>query len=221
MHDPMVVAFEIRLPWLRRCPRVLKDVRWRFNGRHVVLSGHWFRWVDLITVWHKEPGGHDSGEVCKMHRHVKGEGWQFYNSWRFHVHHWSLQVHPHQRLRRKLLTRCEWCGGRSSKGDPVNVSHQWDKTKVHWWQGEKGLFHQDCSSVRSAHDLCLCDNPVLDHGDYGRCMSCGKWRAFKAVIDDAHRALAALPEGGRLTAEARAFCEPVWEQRRRAQREAS
>lgn len=213
MHDPLVVAFEIHAPWLRRAIPVMKGVRWRW-GRYVVLAGRWYRWSSLITVWHREPGGHDSGSVCKLHEHRPDTGWRFYWGWRFHVHHWRVQVHPWQRFRRWAFTRCAWCGGRSSKGDPVNVSHQWHGPRGPWWRGEPGLFHSDCSSVEHAHRMCLCTAPVLEHGTYGRCLVCDKQRAHGAEIDDAHRALAALPDGGRITPEVRAFLEPLWAERR-------
>jgi len=58
MHDPMVVAFEIRRPWPRRR---------RLVGRRY--------WPALITIWHVEPNGHDSGEVCKhSHRWQEPDG---------------------------------------------------------------------------------------------------------------------------------------------------
>jgi len=95
------------------------------------VAGHGLYWPSLITVWHREPGGNDSGEVCSR------------SSWIWHVHHWKIQVHPLQDLRRRLLTRCEECG---RKGRP-NVSHQWDREPGHWWRGERGLYHRECSSL--------------------------------------------------------------------------
>jgi len=37
---------------------------------------------------------------------------------RYHVHHWQIQFHPWQRLRRYLFERCAYCGGRFVKGSP-------------------------------------------------------------------------------------------------------
>ncbi len=186
MHDPLVVAFEIRRPWPTR-----RDSRgWRY-------------WPPVVTVWHREPGGADANTVCKYSGH-----------WRWHVHHWKIQIRPAQALRRSLLTRCAWCGGRSRKGDMVNFSHQWDGTRGRWWRGEPGLFHEDCSSVEHAHSLCFCAVPVLAHGDYGRCEACGGFRAWNQIPDEADRLLAALPEGGRITPEARPAIEAAWAGRR-------
>lgn len=173
MHDPLVVAFEIHRPWP-------KTSRPRYTDGTLAPTHRY--WPSIITVWHREPGGHDSGEVCKHHtRYQDANGdwqWKFHNAWRFHVHHWHVQIHALQDARRRLLTRCTWCGGRSRKGDAVNVSHQWDMPRGHWWQGERGLFHGDCSAISTAHHTCICDDPVLEHDNYGCCARCGRHRSF-------------------------------------------
>ena len=139
MHDPMVVAFEIRRPWPERQARPFGKTRWRFRGAFWNIAGRGLYWPGLVTIWHVEPEGRDSGTVCK------------YRSHKWHVHHWRIQVHPFQNLRRWALTRCEWCGGRSRDGDRVNISKQWDRDRGHWWRGERGLFHQGCTSIHEVH----------------------------------------------------------------------
>lgn len=178
MHDPLCVLIEIKRPWSK--PTMLRDGRkWRY-------------WPTLVTVWHREPGGHDSGEVCKRTSRV------------LHVHYWRLQVHPLQHLRRRLLTRCAWCGGRQGKRDAVNHSNSWDGPRAHWWQGEAGLFHQDCSAVARAHAVCVCADPLCsevsrEYGPYGRCAVCGKGRSFGTTPEQAerNRLLASVPAGQR------------------------
>lgn len=205
MHDPLVVAFEIRRPWPERA-RHLDRIPggWRVGRCGVRIAGRAFIFPAVVTVWHREPGGHDSGEVCKHHsRYQDADGkwqWKFHQAWRFHVHHWRIQVHPLQTLRRRLLTRCTWCGGRDRKGDPVNMSHSWDGPRGRWWQGEPGLYHGDCSAVSSAHATCVCEHPVLDHDGYGRCARCNRSRSFGESEERIIRAreLSALPKGARL-----------------------
>lgn len=182
MHDPLAVAFEIRRPWP-------KGEAWKIGGAFWVLAGRGLYFPGLITVWHRDPSGYDS-TTCAIYPG---------RSWRFHVHHWRLQVHPLQQWRRRLLTRCTWCGGRSVKGDHVNVSHSWDGPRERWWQGEKGLFHRDCSSIERAHATCVCDVPVLDNRDYGRCAVCDLFRPFGFTDANLVRArdLHAIPRGSR------------------------
>lgn len=218
MHDPLVVAFEIRRPWpsFRKHP-LFKDIRWGIHGSNWTVAGRGLYFPSLVTVWHREPGGHDSGTVCKMHRHNPETGWQFYHGWRFHIHHWKIQIHPVQRLRRSLLTRCSWCGGRQRKGDPVSISHQWDGARGPWWKGDRGLFHHDCSSVERAHRLCLCEDPGLDYGNYGKCAFCGGFRAYGKIPDKADRLLASLPAGSRIPVEMRPQLEEIWGRRLRAE----
>jgi hypothetical protein len=142
---------------------------WRFGNREAY-------WPSLITVWHVEPGGTDSFTVCKRS-----------TRWQWHVHHWRVQFHPIQHFRRWALTRCEWCGGRSRKGDAVNVSKQWDRDGGHWWRGERGLFHGDCSAISTAHNVCVCGSGPYEYSlggyAYGRCATCGLRRGWKSDAD--------------------------------------
>jgi hypothetical protein len=188
MHDPLVVAFEIRRPWPRR------------RRTH---AGKSFHWPAVITVWHREPGGHDSGEVCKHYiRRQNGDGtWrtEIRNGWRFHIHHWKIQCHPLQDARRRLLTRCTWCGGRHRRCDAVNHSTSCDSPRARWWRGERGLYHSDCATVSLAHVACLCEAPTLPFGGYGRCARCRKYRPYGATEEQLAlwRLLAAIPAGVR------------------------
>lgn len=68
---------------------------------------------------------------------------------RWHVHHWHLQIHPLQSLRRWLFTRCEKCGGRFRHGDSA-VSGCWQDPPRRWFEsfrGERGLSHSKCVCV--------------------------------------------------------------------------
>lgn len=212
MHDPMTVAFEIPAPWWRRTHvRHRTGSRWGISALRSTHPDHlgervypWYRWkgyeiraagetiraARLVTVWHVEPDGRDSGEVCPHG-----------GSWRWHVHHWRLQVPALQALRRWALTRCEWCGGRSTKGHRANVSHQWDREPGPWWRGERGLFHTDCSSVEVAHRSCTCDEPITENNTggkgWGRCARCSLFLGYgrEPHITDVHRLLKTCPAG--------------------------
>jgi hypothetical protein len=229
MHDPLVVAFEIRRPWPKRARyRDAKPVpegkrpkpRWSWSLPFFTFAGFGWYFPSLITIWHREPGGHDSGEVCKHHHRAQDANgdwqWVFHRAWRFHVHHWKIQVHPLQHLRRWLLTRCEWCGGPSRKGDAVNVSHQRDGERGPWWRGARGLFHHDCSTVQRAHNRCVCDLAELSQSDYGKCGRCGLFRAYNqpAYPDEATRLLKSLPLKSRIPDDLKSRLEELWRQQR-------
>lgn len=192
MHDPLTVAFEIRRPWPRIEPYRTRrsaetGIRWRLGKPYPVFAGRGLSWPRLITIWHHDPSDYDT-TTCPYSGH-----------WRLHVHHWRIQVPPLQQLRRRLLTRCAWCNGRSAKGDQVNFSNQWDGPRGRWWQGEPGLFHGDCSAIKSAHSTCVCEQPVLEYDDYGRCARCNKGRSFGMSAEHLarKRELAAIPSGSR------------------------
>ena len=232
MHDPLVVAFEIRRPWPERSPFPAaghSSVRWRIRLHHDCgtwcaddpphpdgafpwwkpssysafwrLGGRDYYWPSLITVWHQEPGGRNSLSVCGKRVQRSDGTWKYPRGWRWHVHHWKLQFRTYQQLRRRLLTRCAWCNGRSVKGDRVNFSLSWDGPRARWWQGERGLFHEDCSSIMQAHDTCICEQPVLEHDKYGRCARCGLFRPFGFTGANLARTrdLQAIPHGERQT----------------------
>jgi hypothetical protein len=107
------------------------------------VAGRGFYWPSFITVWHVEPGGADAFTVCQRREKDADGTWRYNGRWKWHIHHWKIQVHPLQRLRRAFLTRCEECG---RKGSP-NVSHQWDLERGPWWRGERGLYHMECSGL--------------------------------------------------------------------------
>lgn len=190
MHDPEVLAHRIRIPWPRE----------RFG-------------LTLIEVWHYEPGGHDVHHVCKRESH-----------WRWHVHHWKVASPLVHSWRRRLFTRCSWCGGRHSKRDRIDMSQSnWigaDHAPRRWWQGEANVAHHDCYSVATAHRLCLCDDPGLDHGDYGRCAFCNKFRAWRKEPTIPDRYLASLPIGARIPADRKDWLKSEWA-KLRAEREAA
>ena len=199
MHDPMVVAAEIRRPWPRMSRA--RHHRWRFTRSFWDMGSVELYWPALITIWHVEPDDKDSGTVCKP------------GTWLRHPHHWRLQFHPWQHFRRWAFTRCEWCGGKSRKGDYVNTGYGWsgDRKPEHWWQSELGLFHGDCIGIEHAHRTCVCSlaegswpTIAYDGEPYGNCSTCGGARRMgsgrSADYDVRTRTtemLRAIPKGGR------------------------
>ncbi|OZE35642.1 MULTISPECIES: hypothetical protein [unclassified Rhodococcus (in: high G+C Gram-positive bacteria)] len=207
MHDPKVVAFNIRRPYPEKSSRGAgRTPRWKIQisrnhvSPFVTLAGREYYFPDLITVWHVEPHGEDA-----LRGECRGTRWQW------HVHHWEIQWCFIQRWRRRLLTRCEWCGGRSTKRDVVNCSHQWDGPKQSLWRGERGLFHMSCSTVALAHARCICEVPMFEQGrDYGTCLLCTKSRGWRQEPNDATRMLQTIPNGGRIPAEMKPHLDRIF-----------
>lgn len=199
MHDPMVVAHEIPMPFpVRKSWRenyrstrrwgFYRDRRtnaanlgepvyrwWRPCGWHLRLAGREYALARFATVWHVEPGGRDMGEVCKHGRRADsmprwraritpwlkyiperstpedpaaGRAWIVDNGWKYHVHHWRIQVHVLGRLKRFLFERCISCGHRFPWGY-APVSHQWEGPKTPWFRITKSAYHHQCSSLVS------------------------------------------------------------------------
>lgn len=66
----------------------------------------------------------------------------------FHVHHWSIQFHPWQRLRRRLFDRCCVCGKPFIGEAPC--TDNWYTPKVGWFRSVSGLYHHSCSPRKEA-----------------------------------------------------------------------
>ena len=165
MHSPEVLAFSIRRIWpeihknsmRKNAPRWQAPIHRRDDGSWMIspfayVPGHELYFPSLLDVWHMEPGGRDSLTVCK-HRITDDQGnfvrWS--NAWKWHVHHWKISPVFIYTIRRKLLTRCARCGGRSVKGNQVNHSLTWNGgAGTKWWQPEKHLFHSKCAAEESA-----------------------------------------------------------------------
>ena len=192
MHDPDVLVFDIRSPR-------------RKNGYR----------KPLVNVWHHEPGGRDSGEVCKHYiRHQEPDGtWKGepVSAWKWHVHHYRIQAAPLQAIRRSLLTRCAWCGGRSTKGNPANISHQWHALRRRWWKGELGLYHHDCSPVATARNGCSCEHPITTDR-WGECARCGQRLYGRSDLQrEANRILIEMvPEHTAPTPEVMSLVRNLW-----------
>jgi len=62
---------------------------------------------------------------------------------RWHVHHWSIQVHFIQNLKRWLFSRCASCGERFSWGY-APVTPKWEGTGPLWFKSETKIYHHKC-----------------------------------------------------------------------------
>ena len=137
MHDPMVVAHEILSP----IPHIDRRESARRMPQGPRWSSHWYigdraLWFPpIITIWHVEPDDEDAFTVCPRD-----------GDWKWHVRHWKLQLHPVQKWRRRIMTRCAGCGGRSTKKHTVNHGLNWESPDVPWWYPEQELYHADCAS---------------------------------------------------------------------------
>lgn len=174
MHDPLVVAFEIRRPWPKRDDwrtglAQREGVRWQARSAYSVVAGRGLYWPCFITVWHREPGGHDALSICRRRTRQADGTWHYSRGWKLHVHHWSVQVGPLQKARRWLLTRCTICNGRSTKAHPISLG-TWNGQRAHWWRGESNMRHMDCAGVRIAGRPAPAIDRALDR-DHSLCGS--------------------------------------------------
>lgn len=166
MHDPMIVAFEVRLP---------------FGGRRNSFDGEIMRPL-IATIWHVDPqvgGDEDSCDWFGSER-TRANGWypvmvDSYNNlspeaqaavdfmwfyWRrqlgrpwwkhprWHIHHWQIQLPWVQTLQRFLFSRCAGCGKRLPWGY-TPIASGWGGEGPRWFKGEEGIFHHQCYAERT------------------------------------------------------------------------
>jgi hypothetical protein len=67
----------------------------------------------------------------------------WYRHPRWHLHHWSIQIHTIQQLKRWLWSRCAACGERFSYGESP-VCTQWESEGPQWFRGETAVYHGAC-----------------------------------------------------------------------------
>ena len=67
---------------------------------------------------------------------------------RWHIHHWKIQNHFIQTLKRFLWGRCAGCGGRFTWGYSP-TSNAWDSDGPQWFRSEKGIYHHQCYRLPS------------------------------------------------------------------------
>ena len=161
MHDPMTVAFEIRRPWPTRSRLFSSRRHWPpwvtiwhvdperggsddscdwFGSRRTREDGWWP--ADLDGLTRLSPAAREAVDFVWFHWRAKlGRPWWRHPKW--HLHHWSIQVHPWQAFRRWLFTRCAECGQRMPWGYSPVTDH-WDAPRHRWWRTEVGVYHHDC-----------------------------------------------------------------------------
>ena len=200
MHDPDVLVFDIRRPWRDR---------------------HGYR-PPIVNVWHHEPGGADAGDVCKhWRRYPQPDGScknELLTGWRWHVHHYRVQIIPILHLRTLLVDRCAWCQDRHTKANPCNVSVGWDSNRPNWWTTAQGIYHSDCHAAWAARHGCSCEHPVSDSA-YGRCAHCNQNLAGRSDLQrQANRLLNEMvPVGTTPTREVMDLARSLWDLHRATQ----
>lgn len=114
------------------------------------LTGHEKEFADavwdLATILDNRPyypdhPAHKAFESVKKHLRElrKVKGWRVHPRW--HIHHWRIQVHPWQTLRRWLFERCAKCG----KG------YSWGYCPVGNWSGTQ-TWHRECDDSAKIAD---------------------------------------------------------------------
>ena len=160
MHDPDVVVFDLHAPipylarkWCKNLPRTGIRRRRRTNsenlgepvypwyrpeGYDVTVIDNSVKLLELATVWHSEPGGADSGQVCGRLPSGSDFTWAKLRwSWA-HREHIRIQWQLGRSWWRWYVQRCDDYGQRFRRRE-ARFGTGWDSGKV---------MHHACSSVR-------------------------------------------------------------------------
>lgn len=69
---------------------------------------------------------------------------KWYQHPKWHIHHWSIQIHFTQKFKRWAFSRCAECGkGFRWGGSPVSTS--WNNNGPQWFRGEQNVYHGECA----------------------------------------------------------------------------
>lgn len=127
-----------------------KKVPWQFG---VPLSNKEFQYIMQLATnpvdnfqWHlkgiMEPGekGFQKFEefVFLIYRSFRSYYRPWYKHPRWHIHHWKIQFHPWQKLKRRYWDKCCVCGKRGFKSSAFSD-----------WYGTK-CWHEECDESRKA-----------------------------------------------------------------------
>lgn len=175
MHDPKTVAFVVNYPWTvpLGSRSIHPDNRW--HPPFITIwhndperdgsddSCGWFRppltkrereWCkEIITnpddnIAHWFTGRDDDEKVYQLaltirnFRRTQRHWWQ-HPKW--HWWHWSFQIHPLQKLKRFLFSRCRTCGQRFPWG--YCPEGTWGGHGPRWFRSEL-VWHHDCDPSR-------------------------------------------------------------------------
>ncbi len=92
-------------------------------------------------------GGDQLDQLKGLFSNLLGCWLRNHRSWyqhpRWHIWHWSLQVHPLQAFKRWAFSRCQGCGKRFSWGY-CPVSGSWYGKGPRWFRKEPHVFHSEC-----------------------------------------------------------------------------
>ncbi|HEX5994447.1 MAG TPA: hypothetical protein VFY84_04835 [Jiangellales bacterium] len=91
------------------------------------------RWLDL-DVWHREPGGHDSGEVCG---HPPQPATARIVWAARHWRHLYVRFWPYLHVKRWIVHRCDHCGQR----------FRWKEARYSYMSTDR-VWHDPCMSLR-------------------------------------------------------------------------
>lgn len=136
-----------------------QHIAWQRDRRKKLTTGEWWGVVALAT----NPDDNlrsiladtevESGDrikyffSCVMNAYLRHHR-PWYQHPRWHIRHWEFQVHPIQRLKRWLFSRCAHCGKRFRYG--YAPTSTWGGSGgPRWFSREKNVFHRDCYSLAS------------------------------------------------------------------------
>lgn len=135
----LTIAAWSEIAWKRDRRRELSNREWSAIAS-VALTPHDNIQSTLCPEGSRKDATHFIRCVFNAYLRCHRKWWQHP---RWHIHHWKLQIHPLQSLRRWLFTRCTHCGRRYPWGYcPVSTS--WSEPKRKWYEGEKNTYHHDC-----------------------------------------------------------------------------
>ncbi|WP_165358816.1 hypothetical protein [Spirosoma sordidisoli] len=126
--------------WIWRAIKAHGKKGWQYGRRRNFLSAAELEFIMVLATapgdnfkQHHKP--HDEESFVDMFRMIWNQYRRFHRPWykhpRWHVHHWSIQFHPWQQLKRRYWDKCCICGKRGFTGPAYG---NWNDDRI--WHGE-------------------------------------------------------------------------------------
>jgi len=155
MHDPMTLAFDVRLGKVRlleiwhvdpetdgsddSCgwtyPHLTED---EGNYAHSLIYDKF----DNVKNWFASSDDAE-WQMRRLFRIYKARMRSWWKHPRWHIHHWEIKVVPVFKFKRWLFTRCAHCGGLFSWGY-APVTTRWNSPGPRWFKSEEAMYHHEC-----------------------------------------------------------------------------
>jgi len=156
MHDPTILAFDIRIHGIGvieiwhidpETDGTDDSCGWAYpnlSEYELALADSLIHdKYDNLRRWYEGLSDYDAKcRICQIFRIYKAHARPWWRHPRWHIHHWQIRIVPIFQLKRWLFSRCKFCGKRFAWG--YSPCADWGNSGPRWFRSETGVYHHEC-----------------------------------------------------------------------------